>query len=463
MLLIDSQLTASEVLHIFHRDELYLFLGSSFMTVGLIALGFIAIRRRFDALLFWLGIFAILYGGRLWVQSNFLAMMVPPSNFFFRLIVAQDFLVSIPGFFFFQASGYLGRIGRILTPVFTVLMLSLLVANSLGASVLLLRHINNGVLIVALLILIAQSFLRDRKADTKDFVIIRNGLLIFAAFALWNNIVGAFGFYTRVEPYGFAIFLCCLGYVASRRAVERDQQLNALHKELDVAKRIQLSILPPMFPVSPHFKVVARYVPMTSVAGDFYDFLAVQDGKAGLLIADVSGHGVPAALIASMVKLAATSQKEHAAHPAELLAGMNTTLCGNTQNQFVTAAYVYLDAEAGELRYAAAGHPPMLLIRDGEVTTVEENGIMLALFSHAVYTSIACKLRKGDRIVLYTDGIIEAEDTKEEQFGSERLRALLRECTGFSPDQTADLILARVRAWSVEQDDDLTLLVCDYT
>ena len=104
-----------------------------------------------------------------------------------------------------------------------------------------------------------------------------------------------------VEPFGFVAFLGALGYVAARQTVERDQQLGEIQKELEVARRIQLSILPGGFPVSRNFRVAARYVPMTSVAGDFYDFLVASDTQAGLLIADVSGHGVPAALIASCI------------------------------------------------------------------------------------------------------------------------------------------------------------------
>src|SRR5258708_12564656 len=117
-----------------------------------------------------------------------------------------------------------------------------------------------------------------------------------------------------------------------------------------------------MFPDSPNFRVAARYIPMTSVAGDFYDFIVSNDKQVGLLIADVSGHGVPAALIASMVKLAATSQRDNATDPSSLLSGMNAALCGNTQNQFVTAAYVHLDSDLPALRYSAAGHPPMPLL-----------------------------------------------------------------------------------------------------
>ena len=117
--------------------------------------------------------------------------------------------------------------------------------------------------------------------------------------------------------------------------------------------------------------------------------------RAGLLVADVSGHGVPAALIASMVKMATTAQRQHAASPERLLAGVNEALCGSTQGQFVTAAYVYLDAERGELCYAAAGHPPMLLLRDGQVCSIEKNGLVLGVLSSAAYRATNKLWSKG--------------------------------------------------------------------
>jgi sigma-B regulation protein RsbU (phosphoserine phosphatase) len=458
MVLLDSELTAAQVLRVFHRSEISLFLGSAFTTVGLVISGFLIIRRRFDALLFWLALFAILYGNRMWMQSELMGLMIPPSVFFDRLKAMTDFLMPIPALFFFEATGFLGKSGRFVAYAGGGILFCLLMAAALGGPLDILYKVNNGIVICALLALVVLSFrqpVRDR-----DFIIMRNGLLVFVAFALWRNVGGLFG--ATTESYGFGIFLACLGYVATRRAVERDQQFTAIQKELEIAKRIQLSILPPAFPASDHFRVAARYVPMTSVAGDFYDFLVAQGGKAGLLIADVSGHGVPAALIASMVKLAANSQGEDTAHPEKLLAGMNSTLCGNTQSQFVTAAYAHLDAHTGELRYAAAAHLPMLLLRDGKVASIEENGLMLALFSSATYTSTTQQLKAGDRLLLYTDGIAEAANASEEQFGQERLCGLLQESAKLTPDETADLILARINEWSASQDDDRTVLVCDY-
>jgi sigma-B regulation protein RsbU (phosphoserine phosphatase) len=387
-------------------------------------------------------------------------LIVPDSEFFRRLKDSANYVVAIPAFFFFRAAGFLSRWGKVAVYPSCVLFACLAVGTFVFGSLWIFHQINNVVIIGALLWLIARSWMGG--AVTEDFVVIRRGLLVFATFALYVNIVGAFGYRSKAEPIGFTFFLGSLGYVAARQTIARDQQFGEIQKELEVARRIQLSILPADFPASANFRVAARYVPMTSVAGDFYDFVVSDDRQAGLLIADVSGHGVPAALIASMVKLAASSQRGNAADPASLLKAMNTTLCGNTQGQFVTAAYVHLDADSRELRYSAAGHPPMLLLRGGEVTCVIENGLMLAAFDSSDYTTTVRPLMPGDRFLLYTDGIVEAADRRQEEFGEERLCALLRKSGGLAHAEAADLILSAVQQWATAQDDDMTLLVCDY-
>ena len=201
---------------------------------------------------------------------------------------------------------------------------------------------------------------------------------------------------------------------------------------------------------------------MTSVAGDLYDFLIADDKQAGLLIADVSGHGVPAALIASMVKMAATAQRGQAADPAALLHGMNAALCGNTQGQYVTAAYVYLDAESNAMHYSAAGHPAMLLLRDGTVTEIAENGMILAAVETATYESKSLPLKSGDRLLLYTDGIIEARNSAGQLFGDQSLSAALLDSAHLSPLDAVEHLLATVQRWAKSQDDDLTVLICDF-
>jgi phosphoserine phosphatase RsbU/P len=457
----DAQLTASQVLRTFHHDEFYLFLGAAFTTFGLISVAFAFLSRKFDAMLFWLGLFAIFYGQRVWIDLRLLALMIPPSAFFDKLRAAASYLVPIPAFFYFDAAGFLTRFGgRKAAIAISIPLLCLFAATFLFGHHHRFDLINNGIVILSVTALVIQSL--TLKRTDHDSVIIRRATLVYAAFVLYDNFSSAWGTFYDIEPLGFAFFLATLGYVAAKRSLHRDQQFSEIQKELEIARRIQTSILPRAYPESDHFTVAARYVPMTSVAGDFYDFLLTDPQQAGLLIADVSGHGVPAALIASMVKLAATSQRANAADPAMLLSGMNTVLHGNTQEQFVTAAYAYLDAASATLRYSAAAHPPMLLLRDGNVVELVENGLMLAAFSFATYSTAEYPLEPGDRLVLYTDGLLEAANATGEEFGPDRLSAVLKDGARLNPEAAADHIISALQTWSRSQNDDLTILICDY-
>jgi sigma-B regulation protein RsbU (phosphoserine phosphatase) len=454
------EMTADQVLRTFRHDVPTLLFGAMIMAVGLVAVALYEIRRKHDPILIYLAFFAGLYGLRMWIQSGIFLMMQDWS-FYPRVSHAIDFVVPIPAFFFLNAAGFLHRRLRNATYGLGV-VLGLLALATLAFGPRNIFYQINAVLIIAALstlVLISMS----RSSASRDAVVMRRGLFIFATFIFWENFRNLLGIsLPNTEPIGFVAFLVALGYVAARQTLQRDQELGEIQRELEVAKRIQLSILPAGFPNSANFRVAARYVPMTSVAGDFYDFIVADEKQAGLLIADVSGHGVPAALIASMVKLAATSQRGNAANPSALLAGMNAALFGNTQSQFVTAAYVHLDSETGEFRYSAAGHPPMLLLRKGKITEIEENGLMLAAFDYAQYSNASHQLEAGDRLLLYTDGIVEAANASGEFLGQDALQVLLQRTSALQPSEAADKIIASVQQWSATQDDDLTVLVCDY-
>ena len=454
-------MTADQVLQAFHRDAPNLFLGAGIVSVGLVAAAFSAIRRKLDPVLIYFALFAVLYGLRMWMVSNLMGLTMQGSSLYPRLSAALDFTVAIPAFLFFKAAGLLRRQATILSYALGIVLGSLALATAAFGLQRIFVQIANISIIAALIIVASRSI--GRRSDNQDLLVIRPGLLIFVAFVLWENIRSALGLrLPDVEPIGFVVLLGTLGYVAARQTLQRDLQLSEIQKELEVARRMQLSILPTGFPNSANFHVAARYVPMTSVAGDFYDFIVADDRQAGLLIADVSGHGVPAALIASMVKVAATSQRANAADPARLLAGMNAVLFGNTQNQFVTAAYVHLDSTSRTLQYSAAGHPPMLLLRHGKVIEIAENGLILAAFDSATYTNAAHPLEPGDRLLLYTDGLIEAANPIGDFFGQDALSALLRQTADLPPSAASDQIISSVQRWSASQDDDLTVLICDY-
>jgi len=456
------EMTADQVLQAFHRDAPFLFLGAAIAAVGLVAAAFSAIRRKYDPVLIYFALFAVLYGLRMWVLSHLMGLTMQSSSLYPRLSSAIDFIVPIPAFFYFKAAGLLRRQAKIAGYVVGIILGLIALATLAFGPHRIFYQITNVLIIAALVVVVARSV--RRHTENEDLVVIRRGSLIFVVFIFWENIQSALGLrFANIEPIGFVAFLAALGYVAARQTLQRDLQLSEIQKELEVAKRIQLSILPGAFPNSANFRVAVRYVPMTSVAGDFYDFIVADDKQAGLLIADVSGHGVPAALIASMVKVAATAQRTHAADPARLLAGMNAVLCGNTREHFVTAAYFHLDSQSRELRYSAAGHPPMLLLRGGKVLEIVANGLILAVFDFATFANAVHLLEPGDRLLLYTDGLVDAANTKGDFFGQDALSAVLRQTADLAPSAATDQIISAVQQWSASQDDDLTVLICDYT
>jgi len=246
------------------------------------------------------------------------------------------------------------------------------------------------------------------------------------------------------------------------------KQLDALKEELELAHQIQVSILPHQLPKVPGFDIAARFLPMAAVGGDYYDFIRVGEKQLGILIADVSGHGLSSALIASMLQVALAGQVAHASQPGNVLAGLNRALSGKFSNNFVTAAYVYLDLEANLMRYAAAGHPPFVQFRSatGTAEQIMENGLVLGLLEDACYDSLELTLESGDRHILYTDGILEAANPALEMYGVERLMHFLEKQRSLNAGEFADALLADVGRWTEQpgepnQQDDITLLVFD--
>ena len=271
-----------------------------------------------------------------------------------------------------------------------------------------------------------------------------------------------------VEWIGVLILYLTLGRLIAARVFANENRLAAMNQEMATARRIQLSLLPGQSPHVPGIAMAARYVPMNDVAGDIYDFIKLDDHRLGIMIADVSGHGVPAALIASMVKGAFRAQSENIARPELVLAGMNRILTGQLDTTFVTASCVLIDTETGILRYSGAGHPPLLVQSKSrnQCVGLQENGLILGQFSNATYSSVERPLAADDRLLLYTDGIIEASNADDDEFGEDSLRQFLARHTDLSAEHFADALLTTICDWTgsrrgVSLADDLTLVVID--
>jgi sigma-B regulation protein RsbU (phosphoserine phosphatase) len=331
--------------------------------------------------------------------------------------------------------------------------------------------ITNSLLVLAswILLTVFLFILRPPGRLPRELRVVAVGLGINGLFVLHANLVGLRLIRGRdLEPIGFLAFVFSLGYLVAHRIFAREESLLAIQKELQIAQQIQTSILPRNVPRLAGLEIAARYRPMSAVAGDFYDFLTLEGHHLGILIADVTGHGVPAALIASMLKVAFASQSVHAQDPARVLTGLNQALCGKFEEHFVTAAYLYVDLDAKIIRYAAAGHPPLLFSNrsNGEAHSIERNGFFLGMFPEADYSAIEIRFEPEHRYVLYTDGLPESRNAAGEEFGIARCMKVLDCHPRLAAAALADRLLSEIASWTAEgsvrlQEDDMTLIVVD--
>jgi sigma-B regulation protein RsbU (phosphoserine phosphatase) len=245
-------------------------------------------------------------------------------------------------------------------------------------------------------------------------------------------------------------------------ALEKAQaQLKA---ELDVARSLQLAILPSAFPARPGCEAAARMIPATTMGGDFYDYIELPDGQIGLVIADVSGHGVPAAFFMAVAR---TNLRELAVHhldPGDCLARTNDALCAqNPLDLFVTVFYCILNPTTGVLRYANGGHnPPYVRRAAASVETLNgAGGLVLGAMPGVRYPTHTVQLLRGDRLVLFTDGVTEAFNPTEELYGAQRLVDEVHVHGGGTPAALVERICGSVTnfAGNAPQSDDITLTV----
>jgi sigma-B regulation protein RsbU (phosphoserine phosphatase) len=416
-----------------------------------------------------LGIFAFLYGLRLLARADsFRLAFDVPSAFWEFLAAVITYTVPIPMIMFV----------RDFVPAWrrfsTVLAIGVSVFAVCAVASDVIRHrpfsadTPNNIIAIGLLGLMVFLFFRRGLTQSRDLTIARVGVMAVVVTAVADNLRGMKVLWfpgPDVEPFGFTVLAVCLGTLAGYRMFREGRRLVALDRELSIARQIQASILPQTMPKVATLKLAARYRPMTAVAGDFYDFVEIDEQRLGVLVADVSGHGVPAAIIASMVKVALAAQQSVADRPSAVLSGMNDALFGRLAGQYVTASYLFIDARAGLIRYAAAGHPPMFRLsrRSLEVHEIEKNGLALGFFETATYEEVEQPLEAGDRLLLYTDGMIDAENEAADFFGAERVKHAVAADAALSPDAAADALLDTMHAWSGRPaNDDLTIVLVDW-
>lgn len=248
--------------------------------------------------------------------------------------------------------------------------------------------------------------------------------------------------------------------------LEEHDQLVALRHELEVARRIQQSILPrrfPPFPEHPEVEIRGEMLPAREVGGDFYDIFLVDDARVGFAVGDVSGKGIPAAILMAVTRTLLRSAALSGRAPGDCLRQVNDLLCAeNADDMFVSVFFGILDLRTGRLAYGNAGHnPPYLLRARGAAEPLPLTGEMvLGVLERLGYRTAEADLAPGDALLVYSDGITEAMTPDGELFGERRLRALLAGMGAAPPARIIQEVLDAVQGWAdgAAQSDDVTLL-----
>ena len=251
---------------------------------------------------------------------------------------------------------------------------------------------------------------------------------------------------------------------ALQTALENRDRLVAIKQELDMAREVQMATQPKTLPDNETYDLNALIIPAREVGGDLYDFFSIDESRIGLVIADVSGKGVPAALFTTVTRalLRAVASKNDST-PSNCLTMVNELLCeGNSSCIFITLFFGVLDLRSGELSYSNAGHnPPRLLRADARVEVVPKTGnLVLGIHPHHTYHNSQVQLMSGDTLFLYTDGITEAENLQTEEFSESQLDEKLAELAGASAKQVVTAVVDAVQEFAKDapQSDDITCL-----
>ena len=290
---------------------------------------------------------------------------------------------------------------------------------------------------------------------------IRSGDDIIGAFNIESDLPNAYNQHDLQMLEAFAS-LAAITIERARLYAER-MAARKISDELSIARRIQMTFLPAQDPQISGFDISGLNIPSAAVGGDYYDFIPIVDNQLGVAIGDVSGKGIPASLIMAAFRASLKAEIRNNFAIRAILFKVNNLLFESIErDNYVTAIYCVLDSKNRILTFSNAGHnPPILRHSNGQVEYLKEGGLALGMFANSNYEERPISLSKGDILLYYTDGVTEAKNDTEEEFGLERLLACLEESKDKSAKDTIEFIVRSTKKFASSrfEMDDLTLIV----
>lgn len=446
-----------------------LFVTSALFIIFLYHIGLFVVNKGYKPNLYF-ALFCAIIGFRLLLTDEKLFVKIVPTlpwDVYLRMEYAT-LLFAIIFFAHFIDSLYLKMVNSIILRAsdiyFSLFFIFVLVVP--------ISYVSYGLIFIQMGLVVVSLYLvfimiKATSTETKkSFLYISGTIILF--FTLVNDILYTQQLIQSIYLFGIGliVFVFMQSLSALEESIKIQNRLITINSELEIARRIQKTILPEVVPSTRSIHVEACYIPMDEIGGDFYHFYELDDERLGIIIADVTGHGIPASLIASTVNIAFSLQKNQADNPTVLLANMNTILHGKTGGQPITALYAFVDASQKVVKFSRAGHPPPLIWSKSTNKVIEVNvpGKILGVFKTIKNESIAYPLHSNDRIILYTDGITEIRNSKNEIFGIERFMSCIEAHHHKSAAELIDIIVNTIIQWAGSKNkitDDITIVIVE--
>jgi serine phosphatase RsbU (regulator of sigma subunit) len=305
-------------------------------------------------------------------------------------------------------------------------------------------------------------YVQGRQATRSEIAvpIVSNGEVV-GALNLESDTVDTFaeGDLEFLEFFAVAAAISIEKAIVHRELVEKHR----IEHQLAIAREVQTALLPARDPILPGFDIGGINIPTWEIGGDYFDYLPESDGRLAIAVADVSGKGVPAALLMATFRAALRVQRQVDAGIGSTVASLNRVLLDSMDaSRFVTAVYGVLAHDTGAFDYVNCGHnPPLLLRAGGGCELLPGGGPALGMWDGAEFTARTTTIEPGDTLVLYTDGVVEVADADDCLFGVERLEQIVRAHAGGPVHSAVDAVVGATRAYSGRPvfDDDFTLVL----
>lgn len=246
------------------------------------------------------------------------------------------------------------------------------------------------------------------------------------------------------------------------RLLQKEQQLLKLEEEYRMAKEIQLNILPKQIPEISGYDIFALNIPAREVGGDYYDFIKIPGNKIALCLGDITGKGLPAAMLMANLQATLRGQALTQKNLSDNIKNSNLLLFNSTaENRFATLFYCELDFINHTITYCNAGHDAPISIFQNKISRLTEGGLLLGSFDFAEFEQVSKLIEPGELLLIYSDGVTEAMNNTNEEFGEEKLLSILKSNVNLTAKELIDKIVSEVKTHSskVEQSDDITLMV----